>query len=134
MRRLLVVLFACTVLLLLGAISASAKKAPPAVTVPCGTTAVPYLVNTSPALIASSAYTLTFQSSGAGTLTFSANNWRTFYYTQAPANCGTCTLVLPSVPSGGITGVQLTLDVAAEDCPSGGVTVSNFALQVGPAH
>jgi hypothetical protein len=104
------------------------------VTVPCGTTSVPYLVNIAPAMTASSAYTLTFQSAGAGIVTFSANNWRNFYHVQTGANCGTCALVLPSVPSGFLTGVQLTADVAAEDCPSGGVTITGFTLQVGPAH
>lgn len=133
MRRLIACLIACAALLPVGTVSAH-KSSPPVVVVPCGVTQVVYTQNVLPASTTSHSLTLTFQSSGAGYVTFTANNWQDFYYTQAPANCGSCSLTLPNVPSTRYGTVQVALDVHSDSCPSAGVTVTNFSLQIGSAH
>lgn len=134
MRRLIVCLFACAALLPTGTVSAQ-KSGPPVVVVPCGVTSVPFSVYRLP-LTANSALTMTLQASGApdGQITFTAQNFAPngFYWTRTGGNCGSCSLTLPQVPATR-EGVQLAVDVNGGACPGPGVTVTGFALAIGPA-
>ena len=117
-------------------VEARHAKQLPTVTVPCGAITVPFSIYRLP-ITSNSAFTMTFQSSGPpeSLVTFTAQNFQPngFYWTRTAGNCGTCTLVLPSVPASR-EGVQLAVDVYGGDCPGAGVTITNFSLQVGPAH
>lgn len=144
MLRLLPALIALALLAVTGAVAVAGSPAPHTgttpppprvVTVPCGVTSVPYSVYSMP-ITHTETLTLTFQSSGDGLITFTANNFNAFYSASLPASCGpSCTLVLHDVhpwPRMRSPRLQLALDAASAPCPSPGISISNFVLQVGP--
>ncbi len=137
MKRLFI-LFAACIAMLLFAVSASAKPAgigkPLLVNVPCGFTQLPFFVYDMPHE-ASVNMTMTFQSSGAGLVTFTAQTWQPggFYSARTTAACGTCTLVLHNVQIAPTDRMQVAVDASADACPSSGIDIGNFNLQVGPA-
>jgi hypothetical protein len=138
MRRLLV-LIAGLLLLFVSALSAWASSAPrdksflsaPHVTIPCSTNAVPYAVYAMP-ITHTETLTLTFQASGAGIITFMANNYDQALWARTDATCGSCTLVIPNVPPGPLNTLQLSATAATLPCPDPGMAVSNFVLTVSP--
>lgn len=103
----------------------------PAVTIPCGVSQVPYSVFSMP-ITQTETLSLTFQASGAGLITFVANNFQQSYWARTDASCGSCTLTIPNVQPGTLGILQLSATAAADACPSSGMTVSNFVLTVTP--
>lgn len=109
----------------------------PSIVVPCDVTEVPWEIYSMP-ITQTETLTLHFQSSGNGSIIFTANTYHTFYDTGwQGAACGDCTLVLPNVSPGdikpgGIRTMQLALDASTVACPDPGITIGNFSLEISP--
>ena len=133
--RVLSSIVALTLVLALSGLSSYAQddnSKIPHVTIACGISQVPYSVYSMP-INQTETFTLTFNASGDGLITFVVNNYTTSYWARTDGSCGNCTLVVPNVQPGAIHTVQIGVTTAAAACPSGGLTVSNFVLQVNPS-
>jgi hypothetical protein len=130
MKRLLVFL---VLLVSLVPVSVSAQSRIPKVAIPCGNSVVPFSVYRLP-FQGPATFTLTFTASGEGLITFVVNNYQTSYWARTDASCGAgCSLVLPSVMPFRTDTVQVSATAAAANCPSSGMTVANFVLQISPS-